>query len=166
MPHEVFHAAKCRLCSKSIAGPSLILGPHQHSRVGVFMQSLVEHIERDHPKEFAYLEQKHLEFKGLLIVMQYTTTDLGMKYSREWLRWQIHQQTLNSRIPDEKLTPKCAEFSRDIVDEIFGGQAFVTADQQAQLTKRITDLVRAIRDELQEPTEPKPPAGIAVPVVA
>lgn len=170
MPHEIATVLRCKLCPpnavKSIAGPSLILGPGQSNRVGAFMQSLAQHLAQDHAQQHEFLQQKALEFMGLQTMMQYTTTDPNMLFSRDWLRWQIHQATLNARIPDDKLQAKSAEFAREIVKlietDVFG---WISAAQRSKVydnreviertTRKVVELVTAIRNELQEPTEPR-----------
>jgi hypothetical protein len=163
MAHEIASVVTCRLCGRTIAGPSLILGPGQSNRVGVFMQSIAGHIAQFHVKEHKLLEQQALEFMGLLMVMQYTTKDEGFKFQRNWLRWRIHQTTLNARFPDEKIEEKSEEFAKSIVElvaaDVLNG---ATAHTQANVAARVKELVTMIRDELQEPVEPKPPASVSV----
>lgn len=172
MAHEIASILTCKLCSKKMAGPSLIIGPGQNGRVGQFMQQLAAHIMKDHPREYAYLEQKHLEFNGLQMLMQYTTTDSSLRFQRDWLRWQIHQQTLNARIPDEKIEEQSRQLAETIVDLVLAYEAsarlaastsrpgkpyeFDPAPARKYAAEKIAEVVKVLRDALQEPTEPRP----------
>lgn len=132
------------------------------------MQSLATHIAQAHPQQHEYLQQKALEFMGLQTVMQYATTDANIQHSRNWLRWQIHQATIDARIPDDKIETQSRDFARElvasIVDEV---SAYFMAAQRPALfnsthaveatAAKVERLVRGVRDVLQEPTEPKPP---------
>jgi hypothetical protein len=180
MPHEIASVLRCSLCSHMIAGPAgLVIGPGQANRVGQFMESLTEHLLKAHPNEFEVLQQKALEFFGLNCLMQYTTQDEAIRYQRNWLRWQIHQVTLNARFNDETLRTKSAEFAGALVDEVISGllDAFGVEGQapirreaaqragvniKAAIGGKVLELVTMIRDELQEPAEPQPPASVRV----
>jgi len=179
MPHEIASVLTCKLCTHKIAGPAgLVIGPGQSSRVGQFMESLTAHLAQAHPKQFEVLQQKALEFFGLNCIMQYVTQDDRVRYQRDWLRWQIHQVTLNARYTDEKLGLMAAHFAGEMVDETIEAlmHAMQAADSgnlrnvfgragvniKAGVGAKLVEIVTTIRNELQEPTEPQPPASVSV----
>lgn len=179
MPHEIASVLTCKLCSTKIAGPGLVIGPGQAAgRVAKFMDSLTTHLASAHAKEFEALQQQALEFFGLNCVMQYVTQDDRVKYQRDWLRWKIHQVTLNARYTDEALAKLSAQFAGIIYEELTGllrGTVSSIPPQylevflersgengRALIGGKLTEITTIIRNELQEPTEPKAPAGISV----
>lgn len=179
MPHEIASVITCTLCTQKIAGPGLVIGAGQPAgRVQLFMESLTEHLAKAHAKEFEAIQQKVLEFFGLNCVMQYVTQDERVQYQRFWLRWRIHQHTLNARYSDEKIGKMSAELAGILYDEITAALLVIlenapatnlrgTFDRagenvRAAIGARIVEIVTIVRNELQEPTEPKPPAGISV----
>lgn len=171
MPHEIATVLRCKLCppsrQKMIAGPSLVLGPGAPTnRVGEFVKSLTDHIATEHPQTHEFLQQKMLEFFGLQCLMQYSTADDGIKYSRNILRWNIHQATLDVRIPDDKLETKSAEFARTIVEMVVDQLGIVQttpydlAPILDSVTEKVTEVFRGIRDVLQEPNPPARPSSL------
>lgn len=177
--HEIASVLTCKLCAQKIAGPGLVIGPGQASgRVAQFMESLTTHLAQKHAKEFEVLQQQALEFFGLNCVMQYVTQDDRVKYQRDWLRWKIHQVTLNARYTDDALGQMAAHFAGSIYDEITAALLVIlenapsvnlrgTFDRagenvRAAIGAKLMEIVTIIRNELQEPTEPKAPAGISV----
>lgn len=179
MPHEVASVLTCKLCTEKIAGPGLVVGPGQASgRVAKFMESLTTHLAQRHAKEFEALQQQVLEFFGLNCVMQYVTQDDRVKYQRDWLRWKIHQVTLNARYSDDALQNLSAQFAGIIYSELTpllmdavmnsGGNNMATVLERAGencralIGAKLTEITTIIRNELQEPTEPKLPAGVSV----
>jgi hypothetical protein len=163
MAHEIASVMTCKLCFKKLAGPALIVGPGQSGRVGEFLQKVAAHIMQAHPQEYKYLEQKHLEFNGLQMLMQYTTNDPSLRFQRDWLRWQIHQQTLNARIPDEKIEEQSRQLAVSIVDAVLADfcdrarthTAYESNSAKKYAAEKIAEVIRVLRDSLQEPTEPK-----------
>lgn len=180
--HEIASVLTCKLCSEKIAGPGLVIGPGQASgRVAKFMESLTTHLASKHAQEFEALQQQALEFFGLNCVMQYVTQDDRVKYQRDWLRWKIHQVTLNARYTDEALQNLAAQFSGIIyseltpliVDAVYASGVFPSENvpkvferagenSRALIGAKLLEIVTIIRNELQEPTEPKAPAGFSV----
>lgn len=174
--HEIATVLRCKLCppanAKAIAGPSGILTPGAPTnRVGEFVKALTEHISTAHPQHHEYLQQKMLEFFGLQLMMQYSTADPGIQYSRNVLRWNIHQATLDARIPDDKLEIKSQEFADELVDLVVtdvmryfkapvGDLSFDTRPTKLRITEKVREVFRGIRDVLQEPNAPAPPSTL------
>jgi len=174
MPHEIASVLTCKLCNEKIAGPGLIVGPGQASgRVAQFMEKLTAHLGARHPKELGALHQKALEFFGLNCVMQYVTQDDRVKYQREFLRWSIHQVTLDARYSNEQLDDAAASHAEACTLAVVNGLAPALGIPEERLTRAMENVrpqiaalflepIKIMREKLQEPEPPPMPAGVSV----
>lgn len=160
MPHEVMGITTCRLphptkpntrCGAKFVGPQHLMiggsGNGQGSRMAGLLEKLVKHLVELHPRVMGDVILQGEQYKGLLMMMNFTTTDREFQEQRNYYRWSVHQQTLNARLTDEKLRAAALEIAADVMVE----------DDERSIAHSIEVELRTIRDALQEPVEPPNP---------
>lgn len=169
--HEIAGVARCKLCGRAFAGSSgFIIGQDNNGRIQGYLQKLAGHLQEAHSEIMGAVALRALEFQGMLMLLNYSLSDPQLNKQRDQLRWQIHQQTLNARIPNEKLLEKSKHFAMSLTDTFL---SVCTPEQQAALQnfipqlrseacELIKQLVTMLRDELEEPNK-YPPNLIELP---
>jgi hypothetical protein len=144
-----------QVCGQRFAGPQhLIIGEGAPGRMKALLEKLVMHLHTQHPEYFAQVMIQGEEYKGLLWVMAFQTSDPELQQQRDYLRWSIHQRTLNASITDDKLKDGVGEIVSLIMENI----EFCPRDQLRQQIRGVIEKeLRAIRDALQEPVAPPNP---------
>jgi len=182
MAHEIASACKCKLCGETIIGQAgLILDAGlagldpANQRTAQFTLRLADHVIRKHPHENKALETKALEFLGMLRLANYATSDRGILEQRDFLRWTVHQATLNGRLSDEKLTTAAVDFAGKVVDLCVASLILqvpapehverVSVSLKAQAAETLAEILNGLREIIEEPGryQVTAPAALAVP---
>lgn len=164
MPHEVSGITTCNLqkpdgkpCGATFAGPQhLVIGAQNGGRMATLFEKLLRHMMDEHPHHMQQILLKGEEYKGLLYMMAFTTTDQEFQEQRNYFRWAVHQQTLNASITDEKLGLRVTEVAEAAAAEILA-HGPVPWDIAKTVSRHFEKLVREMRDALQEPVAPPNP---------
>jgi hypothetical protein len=148
-----------QVCGQRFAGPQhLIIGEGAPGRMKTLLEKLVMHLHTQHPEYFAQVMIQGEEYKGLLWVMAFQTSDPELQQQRDYLRWSIHQRTLNASLSDEKLRGAVDQIANNIWHELqFWLQSGQKGNLLASISRILTPELQAIRDALQEPVAPPNP---------
>lgn len=114
MPHEIAGITTCKLCRKKFTGPQAVIVGQQHGRLVNYLNEIVQHFQKEHPKESDALELKVLSYRGLLQLMNFKTTDTGIKEQRDYLRWETSQSVLPVRLTDDSLQGLSNELAENL----------------------------------------------------
>jgi hypothetical protein len=155
----------CLLCGKTFTGPAYaLIGQGKEGDVIRYMNEVQKHFVEKHPEESEATQNRSLEFLTMLRMMNFKTTDSGLKEQVQFLRWQIHQQVMPVRIPDEKLEERSAEYANEIFRMLKAAikreagtlaASAIPASAQRELIdaiqKKTSETIRALRDLYEEP---------------
>ena len=172
MAHEIASIVRCKvntlgtICGKSFTAPAaLIIQPGQQTngRVPQFMASLAEHIITGHPRLNKHLEARALEFMGMLRLQNFIlSNDPELTRQRDYLRWSVHQATLNAQFSDERIEEFC-EMIAERCAEIMTRPDIDPAERVPMIKGLLGDVLLGMRDQLQEPGKHQTPAILEVP---
>jgi hypothetical protein len=157
----------CKICRKTFSGPrALFINPTNPTATSPAAQAsvdLMEHVMREHPAIDRDMQTQSAQFLGVLRLMAFTLFDKAVAKQRDYLRWYVHQSTLNAQISDAKLEKRAeqlAELALDVVDSSLlyvkaHSSGEVASDARAKLKARIAEgiaiAISELRAELQEP---------------
>jgi hypothetical protein len=164
---EIAGITVCNLCGKRFAGPMTVAVGHHNGRLEWYLKKLVDHFNTEHVEQSRAIELRGLEYTGMLRMMNFKTGDAEIARQCDFLRWQIHQQTLYGRMSDENLTAATAELTAHLIDSVIavmitaaekhGGIDVpeLVASTKAQLAEEIARQIRpefeGLRNALEEP---------------
>ena len=164
MSHEISGISTCRICGWKIAGPqgaaSVIYQPKgSQNRLANFLAKVADHMIATHPDETRMLQVKGQEFFGMLLLMQYDSSDSLTQEELEFLRWSIHRTTRKAHISDETLA-QTAEKLADLVLEtvipnLLTGTEQLAAAQvigsvRAKVSNQVQEILSGMRDLYEE----------------
>lgn len=147
---------ECLICGQKFTGPRIEIIGKPGARLQELLTSLSQHLHGKHPEHGRAMELRGGEFMGLLFMMNFKTTDQELTKKQDEFRWQIHQQTLNARIPDEKLKESCMRLAKKLIaiERIMAdrnNRVVINAELETAFANELIDVFTGIRDELQEP---------------
>lgn len=155
---ELADLTRCTICGRPFSGPRIsIIG--QPARIQAYVAKLAEHVNVEHPKHAQALNLSGMAYIGMRYLMLFQTTDRELQQQRDFHRWQVHQQTLNVRIPDDKIRSQSAELAERFlalattVDDPTSDKDS-SAWKEKLLRNFASELANAItylRNELEEP---------------
>jgi hypothetical protein len=117
---------------------------------------------KDHRQYFESVILEAQQYQGLLFMMPFQTTDEEFQQQRDYLRWSVHQQTLNARLTDEKLGLAAAHVARAALQEL--GDRLPDGygnDFELIISRHFEIALRETRNALQEPLPPPNPLAPA-----
>lgn len=100
------YVTTCTLCNQRFNTPGfedLVTTGMGQQQVGQIIQKLSEHIQHNHPKQFAESLIPGLQLAGLLRLKHFHTDDATANQMSEWMRHQIHEMTRTRTVSDEKI---------------------------------------------------------------
>jgi hypothetical protein len=133
---------------------AIVIGANPNARLEKYVRAISEHFINDHAEHDRALQIKALEFLGMLRLRNYKTIDPGLVEQRDFLRWTIHQATLNASISDETIKAEGAKFANKLIDEICaqcGIKEPPGLAQRGMVARDLIELLTGFRNELQEP---------------
>ncbi len=161
--NELADLTTCLLCGQIFTGPRVQISGRQNGRLQNYLLQLGKHFNEKLPDHAKAMNIRGAEFMGLLFLLNFRTSDTELQTERDRLRWQIHQQTLNARIPDEKLKEKCTALSSQLMTEaakVFVEFSMSREDAQvvikraeSQCAATLIEVFTGLRDVLEEPNK-------------
>jgi hypothetical protein len=154
---ELADITTCVHCGQKFTHPRITIIGAPKARLDNYMAGLAKHLVEKHPEIGEQMVPLGSTFMELLFLRNFKTTDPELNEQQDRVRWQIHQQTLKARYPDENLIAQCRYLSQRLVDTM------AELDNEAPGMVAHGDLVRsayecilievvtAIRDALEEP---------------
>jgi len=142
----------CLLCGVSFAGPRVaIIGAHNGSGFEQLMQALGAHLKQKHPEQGQIMMQNGAAFMEWLFLGNFKTTDAELSKQRDFVRWQVHQQTIKARWPDEQVREQCAELAESLLQCVRWTDDHIDVDESAyQFTQKLIEAFTGIRETLEE----------------
>lgn len=149
---ELAEINKCKLCGKSFAGPRIAIVGNPGARAQALVSKLVEHIGREHPQQMQAIAMDGAAYMGARYLMCFESTDTELLQQKDFVRWQVHQQTLNVRVRDENIKEQCEALADILLHQVFGGAALDNlVAERAAVAALLVETITGLRDELEEP---------------
>lgn len=156
---ELAAITKCLLCGQSFTTQYIQIIGKPDQRFEKYMQDLKKHLDARHPEQALIMVQNGGAFMEMLFLMNFQTTDEELRKKIDFVRWQVHQQTLGARIKDDKLRNTCGSLAQRLVAMVLDAKLTEGAmgaerldDRLArEFTEELIPVFTGIRDELQEP---------------
>lgn len=177
MAYEIAGISTCMLCGAKFTGPTqagLVIRPGQpNNRVIQYYQTLVGHLMEKHRDHANAILLHGEEFKGMLYLMNFQSTDQAMQDQRNFFRWKIHQRTLNAHVTDQNIEKMVSDLAVSIVTEVLAlvpvnltvSESYALSILKPRITevigKKLKPAFTAVRDELEEPGKFAESPGLA-----
>jgi hypothetical protein len=144
-------------CGQRFSAPRVQIIGDDKARLNQYLEGLSKHIGAKHPEVGQMMVQAGAAFMEMLFLRNFTTTDPELSEQQDRMRWQVHQQTLKARYPDENLQQQAGQLAGMLVDTLSAldsetdglmarGDIVAAAFQST-----IEEAFRSIRDAFEEP---------------
>lgn len=146
----------CVHCGQKFSHPRLTIIGDNRARLNSYMKGLNDHLASKHPDLGMQMAQHGMAFMEMLFLMNFRTTDPELSEQQDRVRWQVHQQTLKARYPDENLKTQASELAAMLLDAIrltdYEHDGIVDDGETSDRFKLlVTEAFLSIRDALEEP---------------
>ncbi len=151
----------CKLCKRVFQAPvalRVIPGAGDNTRLVNFIADLDTHLMKEHPDQANLCDLQAMQFVGLARLTYYTINDPEVADQNNFLRWSIHQATLNAKYTDTDLEAIAARLAGILVDDALepelppDGRAVTITEQLKVLAAgKIRTVLMEMRQQLQEP---------------
>ena len=150
---ELADITTCVHCGQKFSHPRLTIIGDDKARLNSYMKGLNDHIAKKHPELGLQMAQTGMAFMELLFLRNFRTTDPELYEQQDRVRWQVHQQTLKARYPDENLTAQCHDLADLLISKLrWTDDDYVDTDETSALfAATLIEACRSIRDALEEP---------------
>jgi hypothetical protein len=135
-----------KICGQKFSHPHVTIIGDDKARLNHYMEGLAKHLHSKHPEVGQAMVAAGAAFMELLFLRNFKTTDAELSEQQDRMRWQIHQQTLKARYPDENLREQAEAMAEDIFEE-----ATHNTEGRANISDMLEVAFRSIRDALEEP---------------
>ncbi len=141
-------------CGQKFSAPRVSIIGQTDARLNNYLTGLSKHLGAQHPEVGLQMAQHGAAFMELLFLRNFKTTDPELSEMQDRVRWQIHQQTLKARYPDENLEQQAHALAVTLVEcaDELPDEGFVNREPAIALYQSIVaNAFRSIRDALEEP---------------
>lgn len=161
MSHELADITTCLHCGQKFSSPRVTIIGQPTARLEQYLEALAKHLQEKHPQRGMIMAQHGAAFMELVFLRNFKTTDPELSEQQDRVRWQIHQQTLKARYPDENVKEQALGLSSILLNAIrWTDDDHIDVDQTGALfAARLTEAFTSIRDALEEPgkySDPNP----------
>lgn len=149
-------------CGQKFSAPRVSIIGQTDARLNNYLTGLSKHLGAQHPEVGLQMAQHGAAFMELLFLRNFKTTDPELSEQQDRVRWQVHQQTLKARYPDENIDEQALALAHQIVDMRLTEEMGLNVYGAAML---IQQAFTAIRDALEEPGKyatPEQPSKVLV----
>lgn len=150
---SIHRIVRCNICGKQFTAPAaLIINPNapMQGRMSQFLGGLITHIVDGHPNHAKAMDIKAGEFLGMLRLQNFHIEDEAIREQRDYLRWSVHQATLNAHFSDEKVEASCEMFAARCA-EIMRDPNIAEAERVPIIKGLMGDIMLDLRNLLEEP---------------
>jgi hypothetical protein len=160
----------CLKCSMVIGTDNALLLGIDRERLSIAQRRTIamlggmqKHLEKKHPRLNAALEVSSMGYLGLLRLMQFRSSDPGVQQERDRSRWNLLQQVLPCRMPDEKIAYQSYKFAQELLELVeddmskagclqleWGPHRVPTLNK---ISAKIRELMTGYRDAVEEPNK-------------
>jgi hypothetical protein len=139
-------------CGQKFSAPRVAIIGDDKARLNSYLEGLSKHLGAKHPEVGQMMVQAGAAFMEMLFLRNFKTTDPELSEQQDRMRWQVHQQTLKARYPDENLNAQVDDLAIELVltSTMEEGDAGFSARKEAYVFL-LTEAFRSIRDALEEP---------------
>lgn len=141
--------ATCLLCGKAFEGPAIAIIGHQAKQQEVYLERLSNHLQKAHPEQAQKMFALGAAFLEMIYLRNFKTTDPELTKAKDFVRWQIHQQTILKTYPDESLQRQAAELA-DQMQTLALENETTDKTYHELFYPMLTAAFTAIRDSLEE----------------
>jgi hypothetical protein len=155
---ELADITTCVHCGQKFSHPRLTIIGENKARLNSYMKGLNDHLAQKHPDLGLQMAQHGMAFMEMIFLRNFRTTDPELSEQQDRVRWQIHQQTLKARYPDDNLEQQCEDLAVEItklfipidkVPDTLGSINF--AEKASEVAGVLVKAFTSIRDALEEP---------------
>jgi hypothetical protein len=154
---ELADITTCTHCGQKFSSPRVQIIGEPTARLEQYLKALSKHLAEKHPELGQQMVQHGAAFMEMLFLRNFKTTDPELSEQQDRVRWQVHQQTLKCRYPDENLKGQANALARHIaicaasdVPESQERKDWIDHMDSA-FTEMIAEAFTSIRDALEEP---------------
>ena len=147
---ELADITTCVHCGQKFSHPRLTIIGENKARLNSYMKGLNDHLAQKHPDLGLQMAQHGMAFMEMIFLRNFRTTDPELSEQQDRVRWQVHQQTLKARYPDENLNEQASELAGILMSAMVDAEDTPQSIHQA-FQLQIADAFRSIRDALEEP---------------
>ncbi len=141
-------------CGQKFSSPRITVLGDSKARLNSYMEGLAKHLHDKHPVIGQIMVQHGAAFMEMLFLRNFTTTDPELSEQQDRMRWQVHQQTLKARYPDENLEEQAHQLTMAIwkIVCMFGTPDLNPSENKCteMVDAKIAEAFRSIRDALEE----------------
>lgn len=142
-----------------------IIGEDKNARLHKYLSGLAKHLSEKHPDLGLQMAQHGAAFMEMLFLRNFKTTDPELSEQQDRVRWQVHQQTLKARYPDENLREQADSVAEWLVGRTLDycpslDQTKIFEKIKSVYCKHLIEAFTSIRDALEEPNKYAPPSPV------
>lgn len=166
----VLKPCKCRHCQKVFYGPeeglggAVLLNESEQKRAMRYVQSLTQHLQKQHPQALQAAQIFGSEYAGMLALSNFETEDALVAEQRDFVRWKVHNATRRAVVTDDRIVEKVSA----ILDGFLVGdpnrEKKLNESMADGLGAKIVEVMTQMRDVLEERGRynitPPTPAGM------
>jgi hypothetical protein len=145
-------------CGQKFSAPRIAIIGDDKARLNSYLEGLAKHLGTKHPEVGQMMVQAGAAFMEMLFLRNFKTTDPELSDQQDRMRWQVHQQTLKARYPDENIYTQAdwlalalARSLPQLADEDLFSYEGTAAELAERFTPLLTEAFVSIRDALEEP---------------
>jgi hypothetical protein len=153
MSIELADITTCIHCGQKFSHPRLTIIGNDHARLNSYMKGLNDHLAKKHPEIGLLMAQTGAAFMELIFLRNFQSTDPELSEQQDRVRWQVHQQTLKARYPDENLEVQARQLAGTLLAALrWTDEDHIDIAETSHLFEGlVSDTFRSIRDALEEP---------------
>jgi hypothetical protein len=156
MSTELTHLTTCIHCGQKFSSPRIEILGEPTARLEAYLKALSDHLKKRHPELGQVMVAHGAAFMEMLFLRNFKTTDPELSEQQDRVRWQVHQQTLKCRYPDEHLMQQACELGELLYQIVVAnldecGGIKEPDELKADLASNIEEAFTSIRDALEEP---------------
>jgi len=168
---ELADITTCVHCGQKFSSPRLTIIGEPTARLESYLKGLSRHLQEKHPQLGQLMVQQGAAFMEFLFLRNFRTTDPELSEQQDRVRWQVHQQTLKARYPDESLRNDAAALGARLCEVFRGyleecGGITAAEEMHSEITSNVIEAFVSIRDALEEPGKYPVPAPASSKVLA
>jgi len=154
---ELADLTTCLHCGQKFSHPRLTIIGDNNARLNSYLKGLNDHLASKHPELGMQMAQHGMAFMEMLFLRNFRTTDPELSEQQDRVRWQVHQQTLKARYPDENLEQQAAGLAGRLIELMLECEQATDDDSELEdvaknaMTSVIAEAFTSIRDALEEP---------------
>lgn len=144
-----------------------IIGEDKNARLHKYLSGLAKHLSEKHPDLGLQMAQHGAAFMEMLFLRNFKTTDPELSEQQDRVRWQVHQQTLKARYPDENIDLQAYDLADRLLINLVDAESATGIGREKledrlrrEFAELLVEAFTSIRDALEEPNKYAPPSPV------